>query len=172
MWTIFYLPLTTSRPKVNSIHKLIDRNIHFLSELAAVKSIKVINQVTENTMGHFDENHIDIVIRNLISNAIKFTPENGLITIEAEESKIAWKIRVRDTGIGMDEDILQKIFTDNSNITTYGTNNEKGTGLGLSLCKEMVLKNKGEIWVESQPKKGSTFYFTIPKVIKKYKKAG
>ncbi|GMN05437.1 hypothetical protein MTsPCn5_08250 [Croceitalea sp. MTPC5] len=162
---------TVTRPKINSIHKLVERNIQFLSELAAVKSIKIINQVTENAMGYFDENHIDIVIRNLISNAIKFTPENGLITIEAEENKAVWNIRVRDTGIGMDNDVMQKIFSDNSNITTYGTNNEKGTGLGLSLCKEMVLKNKGEIWVESLPKKGSTFYFTIPRVVKKYKKA-
>lgn len=170
-WGYAQMNGTTTRPKIMSFNKLVDSNINFLSELAATKSIKIINQLPENPMGYFDENHIDIVIRNLISNAIKFTPENGLITIEAEEEKATWKIIVRDTGVGMDKKTLDKIFSDNSNLTTYGTNNEKGTGLGLSLCKEMVLKNKGEIWVESEPHKGSTFYFTLPKVVKKYQKA-
>jgi signal transduction histidine kinase len=119
-----------------------------------------------------DENQIDVVVRNLISNAIKFTPKNGLITLHGEEMETHWKIKIRDTGIGMDEKTLKKLFKENSNITTYGTNNEKGTGLGLSLCKEMVEKNRGEIWVESAPQKGSTFYFTVPKIIKKYRKAG
>ncbi len=162
---------TITRAKVTSIHKLVEHNINFLSELAAIKSIKIINQVAENSLGYFDENHIDIVIRNLISNAIKFTPNNGLITIEALEDKTNWEIKVRDTGIGMDRDTANKIFNDNSSITTYGTNNEKGTGLGLSLCKEMVLKNKGDIWVESKLKQGSIFHFTIPKIVKKYQKA-
>ncbi len=85
-----------------------------------------------------DENQMDIVVRNLISNAIKFTPSNGLITLEAEEMERFWKVKIRDTGIGMDKLTKKKIFKESSNITTYGTNNEKGTGLGLSLCKEMV----------------------------------
>ncbi|MDT0621308.1 tetratricopeptide repeat-containing sensor histidine kinase [Croceitalea vernalis] len=171
-WGYAQMNGTTTRPKVNCFSKLVDNNINLLSELAASKSIKIINQLPENPMGYFDQNHIDIVVRNLVSNAIKFTPNNGLITIEAVEDKNSWKISVRDTGIGMDKPTMKKIFNDNSNLTTYGTNNEKGTGLGLNLCKEMVIKNKGEIWVESELQKGSTFYFTIPKVVKKYKKAG
>jgi len=171
-WGYAQMNGTTTRPKIVCFNKLVDNNINFLSELAATKSIKLINQLPENPMGYFDENHIDIVVRNLVSNAIKFTPDNGLITIQAEEDKNFWKVSVRDTGIGMDKKTLEKVFNDNSNLTTYGTNNEKGTGLGLTLCKEMVLKNKGEIWVESAPQKGSTFFFTIPKVVKKYKKTG
>ena len=93
------------------------------------------------------------------------------ITLEADEMESHWKIKIRDTGIGIDENTCHKIFKENSNITTYGTNNEKGTGLGLSLCKEMVEKNKGKIWVESELHKGSTFYFTLPKITKKYRKA-
>jgi signal transduction histidine kinase len=162
---------TKTRPKIISLHQLVDNNIQLLSELAATKSIKIINQLPENPMAFIDENQIDIVIRNLISNGIKFTPNNGLITIEAEDEKHYWRIKIKDTGIGMDEKTQAKLFNDNSNITTYGTNNEKGTGLGLSLCKEMVLKNKGKIWVESKAKKGSAFYFTVPKVVKKYKNA-
>ncbi|MDT0607347.1 tetratricopeptide repeat-containing sensor histidine kinase [Croceitalea rosinachiae] len=171
-WGYAQMSGTATKPKIVSFNKLVENNIKFLSELAATKSIKILNQMPENPMGYFDENHIDIVIRNLISNAIKFTPENGLITINALEEKNTWKIMVKDTGIGMDQKTLKKMFNDNANFTTYGTNNEKGTGLGLTLCKEMVLKNKGEIWVESEAKKGSTFFFTLPKVVKKYKKAG
>jgi signal transduction histidine kinase len=71
----------------------------------------------------------------------------------------------------MDKPTLEKLFSKTSNVTTYGTNNEKGTGLGLSLCKEMLEKNNGKIWVESTPRIGSCFYFTLPKARDKYSKA-
>lgn len=170
-WGYAQMNGSTTRPKVISINKLVENSINLLSELAATKDIEIVNELTENPMGYFDENHIDVVIRNLISNAIKFTPKNGSITIKALEEKKFWKIQVSDTGIGIDKKTQRKLFRDNSNITTYGTNNEKGTGLGLSLCKEMVERNKGKIWVESLPRNGSTFYFTIPKVVKRYRKA-
>ncbi|WP_262420310.1 tetratricopeptide repeat-containing sensor histidine kinase [Flagellimonas meishanensis] len=156
-----------TKAKNVQLDKLVENNISLLSEIAASKSIKIMNQLPENPLIWADQNQIDIVIRNLLSNAIKFTPENGLITIEAEEKTNMWQIMIRDTGVGMDEEMQKKIFED-TNITTYGTNNERGTGLGLSLCKEMVLKNKGEIWVESVQRKGSSFYFTVPKGEKKY----
>ncbi|MFD2098787.1 tetratricopeptide repeat-containing sensor histidine kinase [Flagellimonas iocasae] len=161
-----------TKPKRISLDKLVENNIQLLAELAYSKSIKVINQLPENTQIWADQNQIDIVVRNLLSNAIKFTPDNGLITIEAKEKDGKWQVTVRDTGIGMNKEIQKKIFQDSTNITTYGTNNEKGTGLGLSLCKEMVLKNKGEIWVESIPRKGTSFFFTLPKAESKYQKAG
>ncbi|WP_343486530.1 tetratricopeptide repeat-containing sensor histidine kinase [Allomuricauda sp. d1] len=161
-----------TKPKSITLETIVDENINLLKEIANKKSIKLLNQMPENVTVWADLNQIDIVVRNLISNALKFTPENGLVTIEAKELKNVWQVSVRDTGIGMDEETQEKLFTELSTHTTYGTNNEKGTGLGLSLCKEMVEKNKGEIWVESQLKKGSTFYFTIPKGCKKYKKAG
>ena len=107
-----------------------------------------------------------------MSNAIKFTPDKGMITIDALERSSTWEISVRDTGVGMDKEIQEKIFEKSSNITTYGTNDEKGTGLGLSLCKEMVEKNSGKIWVESFRPNGTCFYFTLPKVRDKFQKAG
>lgn len=160
-----------TKPKRVSLDKIVVANVQLLSELASSKSIKIINQLPENPFIWADQNQIDIVIRNLLSNAIKFTPENGLITIEAEEKSDMWQVSIRDTGIGMNEEIQKQIFKNSTNITTYGTNNEKGTGLGLSLCKEMVLKNKGEIWLESVPRKGTTFFFTVPKAEKRYQKA-
>ncbi|WP_420399411.1 tetratricopeptide repeat-containing sensor histidine kinase [Flagellimonas sp.] len=170
-WGQTQLNGVATKPKRISLDKIVNSNIQLLSEVASGKSIKIINQLPENPVGWADQNHIDIVIRNLLSNAIKFTPENGLITIEAEEKRNDWQIMIRDTGIGMNKEIQKKIFTDTTNITTYGTNNEKGTGLGLSLCREMILKNKGEIWVESVLRKGSTFFFTVPKAEDKYQKA-
>ncbi len=169
-WGQSQLNGVVTKAKNVPLDKLVDNSVGLLSEIAASKSIKIMNHLPENPMIWADQNQIDIVIRNLLSNAIKFTPENGLITIEAEEKSDMWQIMIRDTGVGMNEEMQQKVFED-TNVTTYGTNNERGTGLGLSLCKEMVIKNKGEIWVESVPRKGSSFYFTVPKGEKKYKRA-
>ena len=170
-WGLNQLNGVVTKPKRVSLSYLVSNNIQLLSEIAKSKSIKIINQLPENPRIWADNNQIDIVIRNLLSNAIKFTPENGLITIGAEEKSGMWKISVRDTGIGMTAEMQRSVFKDSSNITTYGTNNEKGTGLGLSLCKEMVHKNNGEIWVDSVPRKGTTFYFTVPKAQSRYQNA-
>lgn len=170
-WGLNQLNGVVTKPKRVSLSYLVGNNIRLLSEIAKNKSIKIINQLPENPRIWADNNQIDIVIRNLLSNAIKFTPENGLITIEAEEKGSMWQISVRDTGIGMTAEMQRSIFRDSSNITTYGTNNEKGTGLGLSLCKEMVHKNNGKIWVDSVPRKGTTFFFTVPKAQNRYQKA-
>jgi signal transduction histidine kinase len=149
---------------------VVQENIGLLAEIAGSKGIEVKNELQDNTMIWSDTDQIDIVVRNLISNAIKFTPQNGEIIITGQEKSAVWEICVRDTGIGMDEQTLKRIFTEDTH-TTYGTNDEKGTGLGLSLCKEMVEKNNGSIWANSTLKVGSTFYFTLPKVKKEYKKS-
>jgi signal transduction histidine kinase len=94
-----------------------------------------------------------------------------MITISSREKNDLWEVSIRDTGVGMDKITMEKLFKKDSSFTTYGTNNEKGTGLGLSLCKEMVEKNGGTIWVESTLRKGSTFYFTLPKAKSKYSQA-
>lgn len=161
-----------TKPAVVSIENLVIENMNLLQEVADKKGIKIKNEIGENVQVWSDSNQIDIVIRNLISNALKFTPENGVITLRAEEQKEHWEIAVRDTGVGIDKITLEQLFSKSSNITTYGTHNEKGTGLGLSLCKEMVEKNNGTIWVESKLRIGSCFYFTLPKARKSYSKAG
>lgn len=161
---------SNTKPGVTAIENIVSDNIALLSEIASAKSIKIVSKIETNTLTWCDCDQIDIVIRNLISNALKFTPENGMVTIEAVEKAKLWEICVRDSGIGMTEDTMAKIFDQSSNHTTYGTNDEKGTGLGLSLCKEMVEKNGGIIWVDSALNKGSSFYFTVPKAQKEYKK--
>ena len=153
---------TTNAREIN-LNNLAAENINFLLDIAKNKEINLYNKIPKNTIAWADENQINVVFRNLLSNALKFTPEKGIISLKIEESSQFWKISIKDSGIGMNLDTVNKIFKDDSNITTYGTNNEKGTGLGLSLCKEMIEKNSGEIWVESTLKVGSTFYFTVPK---------
>ena len=159
-----------TKPTVISLDNLVTDNIKLLSEIAKNKSIKIVSRLSGNTLAWSDGDQIDIVIRNLMSNALKFTPVNGMITVGASEKNKHWEVFIRDTGVGMDQETQEQIFQENSSITTYGTNNEKGTGLGLSLCKEMVSKNNGTIWVDSVPRKGSCFYFTLPKAKKEYQK--
>ncbi len=161
-----------TKPSAFVLEELVTDNINLLSEIAETKSIKMINRISDNTIIWSDVNQIDIVIRNLISNALKFTPEHGMVTIDAQEGNDHWEISVRDSGIGMDLVTQDKLFHAHTNHTTYGTNNEKGTGLGLSLCKEMVEKNNGQIWVESALRNGTCFFFSLPKSQKDYKNVG
>ncbi|WP_420828445.1 tetratricopeptide repeat-containing sensor histidine kinase [Maribacter zhoushanensis] len=156
---------------VTNLDSIVEENMALLSEIAEAKSISLINRVEPNCQIWSDPNQIDIIIRNLLSNALKFTPNNGQIVIGAIQKIKTCEIYVKDNGMGMSEDIINKLFEKDSNHTTYGTNNEKGTGLGLSLCKEMVEKNNGKIWVHSAIGKGSSFYFTIPRIQNRYKES-
>ena len=102
------------------------------------------------------------IFRNLISNAIKFSKENGKITISGESNNNELLISVSDEGIGMDKETMNLLFSDTKISSKTGTSGEKGTGFGLKLCKQFVEMNKGKIGVKSEPNKGSTFFFTIP----------
>lgn len=160
-----------TKHSVTNLDSIVEENIALLSEIAESKSISLVNRIEPNCQIWSDPNQIDIIIRNLLSNALKFTPNNGQIVIGAIQKIKTCEIYVKDNGMGMSEDIISKLFEKDSNHTTYGTNNEKGTGLGLSLCKEMVEKNNGKIWVHSAIGKGSSFYFTIPRIQKQYKES-
>lgn len=146
-----------------NIQKLVTENTALLAKTASQKSIDIISEIDSDVITWSDKNQISIVIRNLTSNALKFTPENGTIKIGANEKVNHWEIWIKDTGIGLPEEGINKIFNKNETFTTYGTNNEKGTGLGLVLCKEMVENNDGEIWVDSVLGEGTCFYFSVPK---------
>jgi len=131
---------------------------------ASKKHINLNVDIKEGTFVFVDKNAVSTVLRNLVINAIKFTPENGMIIIKSEEEENYFKVTVEDDGIGISKEIQEKLFKIDSAHTTPGTANEKGTGLGLILCKELVENSGGSIWVESEDGKGSKFIFTLPKV--------
>jgi signal transduction histidine kinase/ligand-binding sensor domain-containing protein len=126
------------------------------------KKIKFINNIQNEIFVYADENMVRSVLSNFISNAIKFTPNGGKIQVSSFMLPDYVEIRVTDTGIGIDSESFSKLFRINHHFTTLGTSKEKGTGLGLIICKELVEMNKGKIFAESIPGKGSTFGFTLP----------
>ncbi len=129
----------------------------------ANKKIRLVNTVSENSEVYADRNMVMSVLSNLISNAVKFTPQQGTITLRAVSEKKRIKISVEDNGIGIAPENIGKLFRIDENYTRKGTEKEAGSGLGLILCKEFVEKNMGTIGVESQANKGSVFTFTLPK---------
>jgi signal transduction histidine kinase len=162
-WTQMQKGTMNFEPKEFSLTKLIADNVHTLENRSEQKGIKLVNTVTDNVITYGDEQMINSVLLNLISNAIKFTKRNGSVTISAnnkEDKKI--EISVSDTGIGMPESIVNNLFKVGEKIRSEGTDGELSTGLGLLLCKEFVEKHGGKIWATSQQEAGSTFYFTIP----------
>jgi signal transduction histidine kinase len=112
-------------------------------------------------MVYADRDMINLVLRNLLSNAIKFTPEKGRITIGVNDQSTFTEVFVQDTGMGISTENLRKI-NENNFYTTKGTASESGTGLGLMLCKEFLARNGGQMYIESEVGKGSTFSFTLP----------
>ena len=127
------------------------------------KKITVQNKVPRELSVFADDDMLALLLRNLLSNAIKFTPNNGLIEIYSLERPQDVLIDIRDNGIGISEANIEKLFRIDIQYTTAGTNQEKGNGLGLVLCREIVEKHGGKIWVESAPGKGSSFKFILPK---------
>jgi signal transduction histidine kinase len=161
-WTLLQMDkLNLQAAKIN-LHRLVEENIQLLTAVQG-KNISVLNRVPSNAIGFADSNTINLVIRNLMTNAIKFTNDGGEVIIAAEERGFEWLISVKDNGVGIKQEVLNILFDKTAPYTTRGTANEKGTGLGLILCKEFVEKNGGKIWAESKEGEGSTFWFTLPK---------
>lgn len=150
------------RPKKIKLLELIQRVIKLLNSNAKEKSIELEVEVSENDIFYADENMIFTVLRNLVSNAIKFSYKNGVIKITSKLESGKLKILIIDNGLGILQQNVVKMFQISESISTHGTAGEKGTGIGLPLCKEFVEKNKGEIGVESESGTGSTFWFTLP----------
>jgi signal transduction histidine kinase len=134
-----------------------------LNEDAHKKNISLISEICEQTYALADYTTLASVVKNLISNSIKFTNEGGEVKISAQEKGELIEVNVSDNGVSISEEDIDKLFRIDVHHTTIGVAAEKGTGLGLVLCKEFVEKNGGKIWVESESGKGSEFKFTIPK---------
>ncbi len=162
LWTKSQLNIIEYRPEVYDLGEVVSDILPLFSESLKRKNITLVNQIpASEVFVLIDLNMVKTILRNLIFNAIKFTPKNGKITLFYELKDDHVVIAVRDTGVGMTHEQMEKIFDENHFFSTYGTEKEKGTGLGLHLVSEFVQKNNGRIWVESEKGKGSTFYFTL-----------
>jgi signal transduction histidine kinase len=149
------------KPETFDLQQLLELNRELLGAQASNKKIVIVNSNSESVPVHAHKHSVNTVMRNLISNAIKFTPANGIITLGINRRIDSITVSISDTGVGMSKEIMDKLFRIDTKHSTRGTADEKGTGLGLILCKEFIEKNNGNIWVESTPGKGSTFYFTL-----------
>lgn len=154
-------------PVFLELYSFIEEQLNLLRPTASKKEIVIKNTINQKLTAHFDVNILQTIIRNLVSNAIKFTPQKGKITISATKNNKITKITVSDTGIGIAEKDLKKLFRIDVNHSTPGTNAEEGTGLGLILCKEFADKCGGDITVKSKVGKGSDFTFSLPVCEKK-----
>ncbi|GAA3955431.1 hypothetical protein GCM10022406_41090 [Hymenobacter algoricola] len=150
------------RPEPLRLDALVDEALGVLLGDAERKSILFLNQVPAACLVHADLNMTRLVVRNLVSNAIKFTPDNGTITVSASRLGKGWEVAVADTGVGIAAADRDKVFGLGGPHSTPGTALEKGTGLGLQLCRDFVERNGGRIYFESQPGRGSIFRFTLP----------
>lgn len=144
------------------VHDIAASVTRLLTPNVKQKQITLIQNIQPNTMVYADEKSVATILRNLISNAIKYTKPGGQIVVEAVEKKPWIEISVSDNGIGMKDETCEKLFDMTEKTSQQGTENETGTGIGLILCKEFVEKNKGQIRVESEAGKGSKFTFSLP----------
>ena len=152
----------TFTPVPVNIGELVKDEFVMVDEMATGKSIDLKNYVNDSLTVVADKNMLRTILRNLITNAVKFTHKNGHVEVNAITSDDHVEIAVSDNGIGMSQETISKLFRIDANLSTRGTENEKGTGLGLFLCKDFVEKHNGKIWVESQEGKGSTFKILLP----------
>ena len=168
IWSLSQTGRMNFNPEYFDLVSLIDENIQLFYDIADQKKITLNREIKGNISVLADKGMISTIIRNLISNAIKFTTPGGKIILSADMSLNEAVVSVNDTGLGISKSSIEKLFSIDENFSTRGTQNEQGTGLGLILCKEFIEKHRGRIWVESEPGKGSTFYFAIPNNIETF----
>jgi signal transduction histidine kinase/CheY-like chemotaxis protein len=177
-WARLQMGRMEYHPQAVNLHNVAQQTVNVLGDVAAMKGIRLLNEVAAEVMVHGDRNMLDTVIRNLTNNALKFTPKGGQVTIKSDELGVMSdelkntpnsslithhfvQVSVADTGVGMHDEMRQKLFKLDEQVTTLGTAKEAGTGLGLIICQEMVAKSGGQIWVESEVGKGTTVKFTV-----------
>jgi signal transduction histidine kinase len=161
-WTLLQMDKLKIHEDRVELHAMVEENFKLFSALQ-VKNTQMKNLVAPGTCAKADTNMVNLVFRNLILNAIKFTEVGGVVSVNAEEKGNFIQVAISDTGVGIAPEVQNILFEKTTGYSTRGTANEKGTGLGLILCKEFVERNGGTIWLESELGKGSTFYFTLKK---------
>ena len=162
-WSRLQRGMTNFAPKKIRLLPKIEDTMRTIMDAITKKGINVDYYIPENLEVFADENMFASIVRNLVSNAVKFTPKGGNITVSAKNaSGNKVEISIKDSGIGMNDDLLSKLFSINQSTSRNGTDGEPSSGLGLMLCKDFVEKHQGKIWAESEEGKGSTFRVTLP----------
>ena len=161
-WSKSQMQNLQPKPELFNIQEVFQIKISLIEKKVNDKGIIVIDE-SRREFVYADKSMMEIVIQNLITNAVKFTGKGDVITVSNQDYNGKALIYVEDTGIGISEENQKKLFNAKKNFTTIGTKNEKGTGLGLTICKDLVELNNGRIWVESTPNIGSKFYIELPK---------
>jgi len=162
-WSSVNRGIMEFKPEKIQLLKLVRKAVTVFRDASERKSITIQNHIEDSVTAYADYKMVDSIIRNLVSNAIKFTPREGSISIASQnipEDKVL--ISISDTGIGMSEELQESLFKLEAKVSRPGTEDEPSTGLGLLLSKEFVEKHGGRIWIESRENLGSTFYFTLP----------
>jgi len=163
-WSMMQRDLISFNPELLPLRQEIMDTIGVLKESANKKKIEISDDIPADLEVIADKAMLDSILRNLISNSIKFTNENGQVSIMAESMPdLSVKVSISDTGIGISQAMLKNLFRIDVNTSRKGTNNEASSGLGLMICKDFVEKHGGNFWVESEEGKGSTFSFILPK---------
>lgn len=161
-WTKLQSNRIVLKPEMINFNKTIHSILNLLEASFESKELTVIKLVKPNFEFVADRLMLETILRNLLTNAIKYTPNKGRITIIVIKIQSNVKIQIKDTGVGISDENKKKIFKIENNFTTSGTNNEKGTGLGLILCQEFIKKQNGELVIESTEGKGSVFTILLP----------
>lgn len=167
-WSRSKLKQITIRKGNHSLETLVLETIRMYETIFQQKEIHLFTKIDKNAQVFVDPDLFGCVLRNLVSNSIKFTPAEGFIKVEAMEEESDFLIIIRDSGIGISSERIRKIFSRTEYFSSPGLMQEKGSGLGLKLCIEFVELNSGKIWVTSEPDKGTTFCFTIPKGVPQF----
>ena len=162
-WSRSQTGVLKHNPDILMLKEIAVTNLYMAKTAAKSKGINLDLDVNDEHLVFADQNIVTTVMRNLISNALKFTPSGGTITVLSHESGDFVEVEIRDTGVGISDKDKEKLFRIDVHHTKIGTNKEMGTGLGLILCKEFIEKSGGRIWVESRLGKGTSFKFTLPK---------
>ncbi len=161
-WAKSQTDMIVFRPRDLNLHTLVYEVLSHFNLVAGNKEINIELKVDDSTMVHADRHMLQIILRNLISNAIKFTHHGGHVTILATKENNHVKISVSDNGVGIPDNLKSQLLGGLTSDVRQGTANETGTGLGLFLCNEFVKRHGGKIWIESEMGQGSTFHLTIP----------
>lgn len=161
-WSSIHTGRMVFMPEPIQLNKMVTDILFLHNDTAQKKDIKILQDIDVDITAYADKLMIETVLRNLVSNAIKFTKYNGTITIFSKVNPKEIELFVKDTGVGISEVNIEKLFRIDVHHSTGGTDNEKGSGLGLILCKELIEKNNGTIRVKSDVSKGSTFILTLP----------